>query len=99
MVMYKIKSLKQRKVKFKSRIKLNHNIYNHPQTEVANEHEYRRTLLQGCHKEARAGDFPGYYEHCCQLLSKENKRKIEPEETSSCLIPCLLVVFTQFSAT
>ena len=36
----------------------------------------------------------GYYEHGPQLLSKENKRKIEPNETPSCLIPCLLVVFT-----
>ena len=29
----------------KSRIKLNHNIYNHPQTEFANEHEYRRIFV------------------------------------------------------
>ena len=36
----------------------------------------------------------GYYEHGPRLLSKENKRKIEPNETPSCLIPCLLVVFT-----
>ena len=41
-------SLKQRKIKFKSRIKLlNHHIYNHSQTEFANEHEYRRTILIG----------------------------------------------------
>ena len=37
---------------------------------------------------------PGYYEHGPQLLSKENKRKIEPKETPRCLIPHLLVVFT-----
>ena len=28
------------------------------------------------------------------LLSKENRRKIEPKEIPSCLIPCLLAVFT-----
>ena len=37
---------------------------------------------------------PGYYEHGPQLLSKENKRKIEPKEIASCLIHHLLVVFT-----
>ena len=37
---------------------------------------------------------PGYYEHGPGLLSKENKRKIEPKETPRCLIPHLLVVFT-----
>ena len=36
----------------------------------------------------------GYYKHGPWLLSKENRRKIEPNETPSCLIPCLLVVFT-----
>ena len=44
----------------------------------------------------RGGRGPGisssYYEHCPQLLSKENIRKIEPKEIPSCLIPCLLVV-------
>jgi len=29
------------------------------------------------------------------LLSKKNGRKIEPKETSGCLIPRLLVVFTR----
>ena len=38
-------------------------------------------VIQGCH-----GPW---------LLSNENRRKIEPKETLSCLIPCLLVVFTQ----
>ena len=37
---------------------------------------------------------PGFYEHGPQLLSKENKRKIEPKEIASCLIHRLLVVFT-----
>ena len=40
------------------------------------------------------GISPSYYEHGPWLLSKENKRKIDPTETPSCLIPCLLVVFT-----
>ena len=40
------------------------------------------------------GISPGYYEHGLRLLSKENKRKIDPTETLSCLIPHLLVVFT-----
>ena len=29
-----------------------------------------------------------------RLLLLENRRKIEPKEIPSCLIPCLLVVFT-----
>ena len=37
---------------------------------------------------------PGYYEHGPWLLSKENKRKIEPKENNNCLIPRLLAVFT-----
>ena len=37
---------------------------------------------------------PRCYEHGPQLISKENKRKIEPKEIFSCLIPRLLVVFT-----
>ena len=41
------------------------------------------------------GISPGYYEHGPPPLSKENKRKIEPKETPSCLIPRLLVVFTR----
>ena len=38
---------------------------------------------------------PGYYECGPWLLSKENRRKIEPNKTPSCLIPRLLVVFTR----
>ena len=38
---------------------------------------------------------PGYYERGPQLLSQENRRKLEPKENSGCLIPSLLVVFTQ----
>ena len=41
------------------------------------------------------GISPGYYERFPQLLSEENRRKIEPREIPSCLIPRLLVVFTQ----
>ena len=41
------------------------------------------------------GISPSYYEHGPWLLSKENKRKIDPTENPSCLIPRLLVVFTQ----
>ena len=37
----------------------------------------------------------GYYERGPWLLSKENRRKIEPKETPSCMIPRLLVLFTQ----
>ena len=36
----------------------------------------------------RAGNFP-------RLLLLENRRKIEPKEIPSCLIPLLLVVFTR----
>ena len=46
-------------------------------------------LLQGCHQKVGARDFP-------RLLSKEeNRRKIEPKEALSCLIPRLLFVFIQ----
>ena len=40
---------------------------------------------QGCHSQAGAGDFP-------RLLSKKNRRKIEPKESLNCLILCLLVI-------
>ena len=40
------------------------------------------------------GISPGYYERLPRLLSKKNKRKIEPKEIPSCLIPRTLVVFT-----
>ena len=40
------------------------------------------------------GISPSYYEGDPRLLSQENTRKIEPKEIPSCLIPCLLVVFT-----
>ena len=36
----------------------------------------------------------GCYERGPWLLSQENRRKIEPKEIPSCLIPLLLVVFT-----
>ena len=34
----------------------------------------------------------GYYECGPWLLSKENRRKVEPKETPSCLIPLLCVL-------
>ena len=37
------------------------------------------------------GISPGYYECFPQLISKENRRKIEPKEIPSCLIPRLLL--------
>ena len=46
-------------------------------------------------KRRGSGISPGYYEHGPWLLAKENRRKIEPKETPSCLIPHLLVVFTR----
>ena len=36
----------------------------------------------------------GYYECGSRLYSRENRRKIEPKEIFSCLIPRLLDVFT-----
>ena len=41
------------------------------------------------------GIFPGYWESGPRLLLLENRRKIEPKEIPSRLIPCLLVVFTR----
>ena len=41
------------------------------------------------------GISPGCYACDPQLLSKENRRKVEPKETTRVLIPHLLVVFTQ----
>ena len=38
---------------------------------------------------------PSYYKCDPRLLLLENRRKIEPKVTPSCLIPQLLVVFTQ----
>ena len=52
---------------------------------------FSRTVI----KRWRLGICPGYYERFPQLLSKENIRKIEPQEIPSCLIPRLLDVFTQ----
>ena len=53
--------------------------------------------LTGLLSTPEAGDWisPGFYEHGPWLLSLENRRKIEPKEIPSCLIPRLLVVFTQ----
>ena len=41
------------------------------------------------------GISPSYYKCDPRLLLLENRRKIEPKVTPSCLIPQLLVVFTQ----
>ena len=41
------------------------------------------------------GIFPGYWESGPRLLLLENRRKIEPKEIPSRLIPRLLVVFTR----
>ena len=40
------------------------------------------------------GIFPSCYEYGPQLLSLEDRRKIEPKEIPSCLIRHLFVVFT-----
>ena len=45
-------------------------------------------------KRRRPGISSGYYERGPRLLSKGSRRKIEPEEIRSCLIPHLLAVFT-----
>ena len=41
------------------------------------------------------GFSPGYYECGPRLLLLENRRKKEPKEIPSCLIPRLLVLFTR----
>ena len=41
------------------------------------------------------GIIPNYYECDLWLISLENRRKIEPKEIPRCLIPRLLVVYTQ----
>ena len=38
---------------------------------------------------------PDYYECSPRLLLLENRRKMEPKEIPSCLIPYILVVFTE----
>ena len=45
-------------------------------------------------KRPRLGINPGCYDRGPQLLSRENRRKIEPKETPCCFISRLLVVFT-----
>ena len=41
------------------------------------------------------GIIPNYYERGLRLILLENRRKIEPKEIPSCLVPRLLVVYTQ----
>ena len=52
-------------------------------------------LTSGLSLRAGGRGFPSYYECGPQLLSSENRRKIEPKEIPSCLIPGPLVIFTQ----
>ena len=52
-------------------------------------------LFQGCHQEPGAGYFPRLpLVWPNRLFLWGNRRKIEPKEIPSCLIPHLLVVFT-----
>ena len=40
-------------------------------------------------------DSPSCYEHGPRLVAQENgRKKTEPKEIPSCLIPCLIVAFT-----
>ena len=55
-----------------------------------NENRFSRAVI----KRRGPGISPGYYEQDSRILSKENKRKIEPKEIPSCFIPRLLVIFT-----
>ena len=52
-------------------------------------------FVQAVIKSRGPGISPGYYECGLRLLSLENRRKIEPKEIPSRLIPRLLVVYTQ----
>ena len=54
-----------------------------------------KVILQGYHQEAGAGDFPRLPWTWPPATFKENRRKIEPKEIPSCLIPHLLVIFTE----
>ena len=54
----------------------------------------RLQLFRAVIKSRGLGISLGHYKHGPWLLSLENRRKIEPRETPSCLIPCLLVIFT-----
>ena len=47
----------------------------------------------------RAWDFPRLLWGGPQLLSSENRRKIEPEEIPSCVIPCQLIIYYFYLAT
>ena len=50
---------------------------------------------QAVTKSRGPGISPGYYECGPRLLLLENRIKIGPKDIPSCLIPYLLVVFTQ----
>ena len=64
------------------------------QTKVTFLTGFTSSLLRAVIKRRGLGISPGYYERGPWLLSKENRRKMEPKEIPSCLIPRLLVVFT-----
>ena len=50
-------------------------------------------FVQAVIKSQGPGISPGYYECGPWLLQLENRRKTEPKEIASHLIPCLLVVY------
>ena len=50
---------------------------------------------QAVMKSRGPGLSPDYYECSPRLLLLENRRKMEPKEIPSCLIPYILVVFTE----
>ena len=58
-------------------------------------HVYVYIYTRAVIKSRGPGISPGYYECRPRLLLMENKGKLEPKETPRCLIPRLIVVFTQ----
>ena len=87
-------SLKQKKRKFEPRIKLNHNIHTCTPMYI-HVHGTSQGFFRVVIKSQGPGVFPGYEESGPQLLLLENRRKIEPKEIPSRLIPRLLVVCTR----
>ena len=63
-----------------------------PDTDVCTLHGH---VFRVVIKSRGPGIFPGYYESGPRLLLLENRRKIEPKEIPSRLIPRLLVLFTR----
>ena len=58
-------------------------------------HPWNSNISRAVIKSWGLGIFPGYYECGHWLLSLKNRRNIELKEIPCCLIPSLLVVFTQ----